>query len=354
MMRFESPWALLLLLALPAVFWLSRRRGGRAALRFSSIAAARQAGASWRQRLSGGPDLLRWLAMALLVLALARPQRGREQVRDVSRGVAIMMVVDRSSSMAQELSFRGLMQNRLEVVKQVFAEFVKGNGRGLRGRPHDLVGMVAFARYADTVCPLTLGHGALDHFLGAVRLVNQRSEDGTAIGDAVALAAARLKTAEETLARQTGEAADAYRISSKVIVLLTDGENNCGDRSPEEAAALAAEWGIRIYAIGVAGGEAFTVVNRLLGAVKLPGVGPQIDTSTLERLASRTGGRFFRADDARGLEAVYEEIDRLERSDLESLRYVDYRESYAGFVALGLALLVLEVALRCTAFRRLP
>ncbi len=104
----------------------------------------------------------------------------------------------------------------------------------------------------------------------------------------------------------------------------------------------------------MAGGEAFTVVNRLLGAVKLPGVGPQIDTSTLERLASRTGGRFFRADDARGLEAVYEEIDRLERSDLESLRYVDYRESYAGFVALGLALLVLEVALRCTAFRRLP
>ncbi len=232
MMRFESPWALVLLLALPAVHWLSRRRGGRAALRFSSIAAARQAGASWRQRFSGVPDLLRWLALALLVLALARPQHGREQVRDVSRGVAIMMVVDRSSSMAQELSFRGLMQNRLDVVKEVFAEFVKGNGRGLKGRPHDLVGMVAFARYADTVCPLTLGHGALDHFLGAVRLVNQRSEDGTAIGDAVALAAARLKTAEETLARQTGEAADAYRISSKVPTARTTAATAAPRRPP--------------------------------------------------------------------------------------------------------------------------
>lgn len=354
MIRFESPWALVLILLIPLVQWLGARRGKRSAVRFSFIGAALQAGQSWRQLLASLPGLLRWLALVLVVVALARPQMGREQVRDVSKGVAIMMVVDRSSSMAQELTFRGTMQNRLDVVKGVFAEFVKGNQRTLKGRPHDLVGMVAFARYADTVCPLTLGHGALDHFLSTVRLVNRRSEDGTAIGDAVALAAARLRTAEETLARQTGESADAYHIKSKIIVLLTDGENNCGERTPEEAAALAAQWGIRVYAIGVAGGEAYTVVSRLLGAVKMPGFGPRVDTGTLRLLAEKTGGRFFEADDARSLESVYAEIDRLERSEIESLRYVDYREIYAPFVAAALALAVLEVLLRCTVFRRLP
>jgi Ca-activated chloride channel family protein len=214
--------------------------------------------------------------------------------------------------------------------------------------------MVAFARYADTVCPLTLGHGALEHFLGNVSLVTRRSEDGTAIGDAVALAAARLKTAEETLARQTGEAADKYTIKSKVMVLLTDGENNFGQRTPEEAAALAAQWGIRIYAIAVTGGEARTVVSRVLGAVMLPGVARDIDTRTLETLAEKTGGRFFRADDARSLEEVYQQIDKLERSEVESLRFVDYREVYPWFVVAALGLVVLEVLLRSTLFRRLP
>jgi len=160
--RFESPWALLLILLIPFAHWLGARRGKRAALRFSFIGAALQSGQSWRQMLASLPALVRWLTLLLVVVALARPQMGREQVRDVSKGVAIMMVVDRSSSMAQELTFRGVMQNRLDVVKAVFAEFVKGNQRGLKGRPHDLVGMVAFARYADTVCPLTLGHGALN------------------------------------------------------------------------------------------------------------------------------------------------------------------------------------------------
>ncbi len=354
MIRFESPWALLLALLLPLVYWLGTRRGRRSTVRFSSVAAARQAGQSWRQILAWVPDAVRLAALLLMVLALARPQKGREQVRDVSRGIAIMMVLDHSGSMGQELAFRGRMQTRLDVVKEVFREFVAGNGRTLKGRHGDLIGMVAFARYADTVCPLTLSHGALDHFLNTIHIVNRRGEDGTAIGDAVALAAARLKTAEETLARQTGESADAYSIKSKVIVLLTDGENNCGERTPEQAAELAARWGIRIYAIAVTGGEAQTVVSRVLGAVLLPGLGTPLDTRTLETLASRTGGRFFRADDARSLEQVYEQIDQLERSEVESLRFVDYREVYPGFVMAALSLILLEVCLRCTVFRRLP
>jgi Ca-activated chloride channel family protein len=214
--------------------------------------------------------------------------------------------------------------------------------------------MVAFARYADTVCPLTLGHGALEHFLRNVNLVTRRSEDGTAIGDAVALAAARLKTAEETLARQTGEAADKYTIKSKVMVLLTDGENNCGERTPEAAADLAAQWGIRIYTVAVTGGEAQRVVSGVIGSIMLPAFGRQIDTSTLELLAEKTGGRFFRADDARSIEGVYQQIDKLERSEVESLRFVDYREVYPWFVVAALGLIVLEVVLRSTLFRRLP
>ena len=354
MIRFDSPLAFLLLLLLTVLLWWNGRRRRHAAIRFSSVVNALQSGSSWRTLLASLPGGLRGLVLLLLVLALARPQMGREQVRDLSKGIAIMMVVDRSSSMAQELSFRGTLQNRLAVVKQVFADFVKGNDRTLKGRPRDLIGMVAFARYADTVCPLTLGHGALEHFLATVQLVNRRPEDGTAIGDGVALAAARLKTAEETLARQTGERADAYTIKSKVIVLLTDGENNCGENSPEQAAALAAQWGIRIYAIGVGGGEAYTVVQRVMGAIKLPGFGPRIDTRDLQMLAEKTGGKFFQADDARSLEAVYEEIDRLERSEIESLRFVDYREVYLYPALAALLLLVLEVLLRCSVFRRLP
>jgi Ca-activated chloride channel family protein len=265
-MRFASPWAFLVLVMLPVVLLYLSRRGRGGSLLFSSVASAQRAGQSLRRRLAGLPVAVRTLALVLLVIALARPQMGREKVKDVTKGVAIQMVIDRSGSMGAEMDYRGRRLNRLEVVKGVFEEFLVGNDETLRGRPNDLVGMISFARYADTMAPLTLGHGALLRFLESVQLVQRKSEDGTAIGDALALAAARLRTAEEDLTRFASESGGKeYEIKSKIIILLTDGQNNFGRRTPLEAADLAAEWGIKVYAIGVGTEEGISTVRTLFG-----------------------------------------------------------------------------------------
>jgi len=352
-MRFESPWALLVLLAIPIVVYFHFRRRRRAGVKFSSTGNAGRAGVSLRQRLISLPLALRVIALILIAVALARPQEGKERVRDVSKGIAIQMVVDRSSSMSAEMQYRGDKLNRLEAVKAVFEEFVNGNGDDLPGRPDDLIGMIIFAQYADTVCPLTLSHGAVDEFLRGVDIVKRRSEDGTAIGDALALAAARLKTAEETLERQAKNKVKEYEIKSKIIILLTDGENNAGKRRPREAAELAAKWGIKIYTILVGGGEAYTTIQTPFGSYKVP-LAQRTDTSELKAVAEMTGGIFRMATDEESLRAVYEEIDKLEKSEIESLRFLDYRELFGPFALAGLILVALEVALSCTVFRRIP
>ncbi len=342
----------LLLLLLPAALYLSRRVGRRAALRFSAVAPFRVAGTSLRQNLSGIPLALRILALVLLVIALARPQMGTERVRDLSRGVAIEMVLDRSSSMGAELRYEGRQMTILGLAKTVFQQFVEGDGERLEGRGADLIGMVTFARYADTSCPLTLAHDALLQFLPAVKLVERREEDGTAIGDAVALAAARLQTAEKTLARQTGKATD-YEIKSKVIILLTDGVNNAGERTVEQAAELAKQWGVKIYAIGI-GGKATSQYQTAFGTFNLPFGGSGVDEKALKTLAETTGGLYRIAEEAEALREVYEEIDQLEKSEIESTRIVDYREVFPPFALAGLGLLGLEIVLAGTVFRRIP
>lgn len=341
------------MLAVPAVVYLHRYRRRRPGLRFSTTQQASRVGRSLRQRLLGLPLVLRVLALVLLAVTIARPQQGQQIVRDVSKGVAIEMVVDRSGSMGAEMDFGGQKQTRLEVVKRVFEEFVTGKGKSLPGRPNDLIGMIAFARYADTICPLTLAHGALSRFLDDVKLVQRRNEDGTAVGDALALAAARLKTAEETLAAQSPDKGKAYTIKSKVIILLTDGQSNCGQRTPQEAAALAAEWGIKIYTIGVGGGESFGTVQTPFGSYKVP-VAEGVDRDTLKALADATGGVFRMAQDADSLRAIYKEIDRLEKSEVETVRYQNYNESFTPFALAALALVVLEMGLSATVFRRVP
>jgi len=243
-MRFESPWAFLLLLLIPFIIWLRFFRPGHTAIRFSTISIAAKAGKSARQRFLWLPDFLRFIALVLFIAALARPQSGLEQVREINKGIAIEMVLDRSGSMGAELEYRGGLMTRLDAVKKVFEEFVMGSAQGLEGRPNDLIGMIIFARYPDTICPLTLAHGALPEFLKSVNLVQEKEEDGTAIGDALALAAARLETAEKSLKGQKGTA-NVYKIKSKVVVLLSDGENNYGKRTPIEAAELAANGGSR-------------------------------------------------------------------------------------------------------------
>jgi len=349
-MTFHSPLAFLVLLVIPLVVWRHLRRK-RPALRFSSASLPRRAGMSVRQHFLHLPLALRVLTLVLLAVALARPQEGMEKIHDINRGIAIEMVVDRSSSMGAEMQIDGRTLTRLDAVKRVFAEFVNGNHKDLAGRDSDLIGMVTFARFADTICPLTLAHEPLGGFLDLVRLVDTKSEDGTAIGDGIMVAAARLRTAEEELARQTATKKDSYEIKSKIIILLTDGRNNVGRYSPAEAAAQAKEWGIKIYTVGVGGNDEFSMPG-LLG-FKLGG--PQaVDEGLLRSIAESTGGVFRMANDGEGLRDIYREIDKLEKSEVENVRFVDYKEHFQPFALLALGLMVLELTLSATVFRRLP
>lgn len=352
-MHFESPWAFLLLLVIPALLILRNFTGKGGAIGFSSTSNAARSGRSWRRRLYQTPLALRMLALITLTFALARPQSGREEILDISKGVAIEMVIDRSGSMAAEMEYRGKHLTRLDVVKEVFQEFALGNGKDLPGRPNDLIGMIVFARYPDTICPVTLAHGALIPFLDTIKLVQIEAEDGTAIGDALALAAARLKKADETLAKQRDKNDNAYQIKSKVIILLSDGENNAGKRDPLQAADLAAKWGIKVYTIAIGGGEAVQTIQTAFGVYKLP-VGYRIDTTALQKIAEKTGGMFWKAEDAASLASIYNTIDELEKSEFESIKYVDYQESFLPFALAALGLIGCEVILNCTVFRKIP
>ncbi len=346
-MLFDSPLFLLLLLALPPLVYLRVFRWRDAGLRFSSVAIARTLPPTWKTRLRHLPVALRAGAILLAVTALARPRIGVEEIREVREGIAIQMVLDRSGSMRTEMEYDGNRITRLDAVKRVFTEFVMGNGKSLRGRPNDLVGMVIFARYADTICPLTLTHGATLQFLDTIRIVDNQAEDGTAIGDALALAAARLQTAT-----QDAEGA-GYRVKSKVIILLTDGIHNAGKRTPVEASRLAAQWGIRIHTIGIGGGPEFATVRTPLRTVTIPS-SVQIDRATLEEVARVGGGIYRDASDAAGLRAVYGEIDRLEKSTIEERKYADYRELFVPFALAALLLLLVELLVQTLVLRRLP
>ena len=347
MFRFESPWMLLLLLPLAAlVAWRFRER---VRLRFSSTSTAAAIPATWRSRLGRLPLLLRTLALAALIVALARPQHGTERVRDVSQGIAIAMVVDRSSSMGERIRYAGRNLTRLEAVKQVFKDFIDPNEGTMGGRPNDLIGMTAFAQYADSVCPLTLSHATLVQLLDSVQLVVDRREDGTAIGDAVALAAARLQRAEESLER-VDEAAQDYEIKSKIIILLTDGENNAGDRSVRDAGELCKQWGIKVYAVGVGDDRS---VNTRFGRLTAP-LRPGFDDRALRAVAELTGGKYWLATDSDALQAVHAEINDLEKSEIESVRYSEYREAFVPWALAALVLLSIEALLRQTWLRTNP
>ena len=359
-MTFATPWAFLLLLILPIIIFRHFTRspfGLRSGnVLFPTALHASEAGTSLRKKLIHLPFIVRLLALVLLIFALARPLEGTEKIYDISKGVAIEVVIDRSSSMNAEMDFEGEAMNRLEVAKRVFLEFVQGNSGSLAGRPNDLIGLITFARYADTACPLTLAHDALASFVEPIELVNRRPEDGTAIGDALALAAARLQKAEQTLLQQNLTAntqESSYEIKSKIIILLTDGEQNAGRRTPQDAAELAKKWSIKIYAIGIGSRESLLKIPTIFGT-QIMQRGRGVDKKTLSQLAETTSGIFRMAEDGDALRAIYEEIDKLEKSEIESVRYVDYKEQYILFALAGLILLTLETILRATWFRRIP
>jgi Ca-activated chloride channel family protein len=347
--RFAHPWLLGLLTLVPVLFVVSWLRSRRSRLLYPGAGAAGLAGATLRTRLVHLPRLLRAGALGLLIVALARPQDILGLVRTSTEGVAIQLVIDRSSSMTEGISMEGRPTTRLEAVKKVASEFIAGNGDDLKGRTGDMIGVIGFGSYADTICPLVREHEALLEMVARIEVSPLRSDQGTAIGDAVALAAARLREAEKEVVRGLGnEATPDFSIKSKAVILLTDGRNNRGEIDPLQAAELCQQWGIKLYTIGIGGGEAIEI-----GGLRIPR-GASVDATTMQAMANRTGGRFFLADSAESLREIYAEIDSLEKTQIETSESVDYTERYTPFAAAGLALLAIESLLVATLLRRTP
>jgi len=273
---------------------------------------------SIRQRMLWLPKLLILLSLLFLIISLARPREGRDQTITESEGIAFEMVVDRSSSM-QALDFKidGEHVDRLTAIKSVAGKFILGDEE-LEGRFSDLVGLITFAGFADGVTPPTLDHGFLAASLNNSQIVDVRSEDGTAIGDAIALAVEKLNALDENRDE---------KVKSKIMILLTDGENTAGELEPVAAAELAQTMGIKIYTIGIGTkGQAPIPYVDPFGRQRVQMMPVNIDEKTLRKIAEVTEGKYFRATDTDSLTAIYEEIDQLEKTKVETENFVDYRE----------------------------
>lgn len=332
-MKFATPWLLLLLLLLPLWAWRERRTAQRGGLKFSSVATSRSLSSFWA---GVGPSLLfllRGASLALFVLALARPQLGRSESKVRTEGIDIVLAVDISGSMqALDYKLDGKPADRISVVKNTVKDFI-------RERPNDRIGMVAFAGRAYIASPLTLDHDWLERNLDRIRI--GLIEDGTAIGSAIGTAVNRLR---DTKAK------------SKVIILLTDGVNNIWKVPPLEATRAAREFGVRIYTIG-AGSNADAPIPVYDQAGHLLGhqlIHAELDEDLLKQIASMTGGQYFRAADTEALRNIYQQIDKMEKRQIETVKYEDWREVFPWFLAPWLGCLLAAVALENTRLRRLP
>jgi len=328
--RLASPWVLALLaVVMVALPWRARRR---AAVRYPTLATLRAIaprGAAHRRTILAA---LRVVALALLVLALARPQAGSATTRLHREGVDIVLAVDLSSSMlAEDFTLGGKRASRVDAVKTVVKDFVAA-------RPDDRIGLVLFASRPYTQCPLTLDHGWLLQNLDRVQV--GMIEDGTAIGSALATAVNRLR---------------ASTAKSKFVVLLTDGQQNAGRISPETAADAAAALGVKVYTVGAGTrGLAPYPAKDMFGNKVYRAMPVDIDEDTLQHVAARTNARYFRATDTKTLADIYAEIDRSEKTPFEAPQYLEYRELYPWLVWPALALVLLEVGLGETRLRTLP
>ncbi len=365
-MQLYSPWALLLIVILPGLAYLMVRKKRTAAVKFATLVDMKSCPVSWRLRFRPLLIAARVVCIGLLIVALARPRKGTVLSEISTEGVAIEVVVDRSGSMRAEMAYRGSKQNRLEVVKKVLKDFISGDKQGLTGRSSDLVGLVTFARYADTMCPLVHSHNIVVEFMKKTEIVPARSrEDGTAIGDAIALSAARLKKAEEEIEMRRknlklsgsglpeGVEEGGFKIKSKVMILLTDGRNNAGEYAPLSAAELAKQWGIKIYTIGIGSAEAYTTIRTMMGSFKVP-THQDLDEGLLKAIAEKTGGFYGRADNEDTLRKIVEKIDELEKSRVKSIQYTQYAERFGPWTLAALLVLALEMLCGSTVFRKIP
>jgi Ca-activated chloride channel family protein len=329
--QLAHPWFLLVALAALPAWWWSTLSAGRVV--FSSLRALPAGGQTWRTRIAWLPDVMVGLAVVAMAIALAGPRKGEENARVRRDGIAVMMAVDVSGSMrALDLSKRNRELTRLDAVKEVFGQFVDA-------RRDDAIGLVAFARYAETRSPLTLDH---DNLVNAARQLDfaPENEDGTAIGAGLELAVQRLMD---------------FRAEGRVIILLTDGESNIHEIDEDTAIQDALNAKIKVFTIG-AGTQGIAPIRVPVGngRTELMQTKVNIDEVTLRKIADKTGGQYFRATDNASLRNIYAQIDKLTRTTLQEEQFTNYNQYFDWFVAIAMGLVIAAFALRGTVLRRLP
>jgi Ca-activated chloride channel family protein len=311
---------------------LRGRRGEVAAVKYSSADIARQVARQTRSRTGRWQLPLTLLALALLIIGLARPQFGRSATTVEANGVDMILAMDCSGSMeALDFKIDGEPMSRLDIVKSVVSKFIDA-------RPNDRIGLIGFAGAPYLVSPITLDHDWLQQNLERVKIGSV--EDGTAIGSALASSVNRLRDQPS---------------KSKIVVLLTDGENNAGKIIPETAAQAAKAMGVKVYTIAAGvRGEAPIPVTDAFGNKRLAMARVDVDEETLKKIAAETGGKFFRATDTESLKNIYAEIDRLEKTTHQLKKFENHTELFAWAVVPALAVLGAGIGLAQTRFRRLP
>ncbi len=330
--QFASPLFLALLSFVPVLAWLllKKRAQKQAALQYANVAPVR-AGRGWKSRLRPFLTVTRLAALALLILGLARPQfvQAKEIVK--GEGLDIVLALDISGSMAS-LDFEP--QNRLEAAKRVIGDFIGE-------RTYDRIGLVVFAREAFNQAPLTTDHAVLNRLLERVELApDLKLEDGTAIGLGIANAANMIKDSQA---------------KSRVVILLTDGVNNAGQIDPQTAANAAKALGIKVYTIGMGRpGQVPVPVTDAFGGKQVVYQESQIDEDALKQIAEKTGGMYFRAEDTRGLQQIYDRINQLEKSQVDITNFTQHVELMGWLLIPALALLLGEQLFSHTFFRRIP
>lgn len=327
--EFANPWFFWLLLIIPVLIWwyIRSHNKQKASLNVSSLEGLKRIPASWKSRLRPLLLVLRLLAIALLIVALARPQSSSVTENINSEGIDIVLCLDVSGSMLAE----DFQPNRIEAAKQVALDFVDG-------RPTDRIGLVIFAGESFTQCPITTDHAVLKNQIKEVK--SGMLEDGTAIGMGLATSVDRLRHSQA---------------KSKVIILLTDGVNNTGLIDPLTALEIAKQYNVRVYTIGVGThGMAPYPVPMPGGGVQMQNMKVQIDEGLLKKIAQETGGEYFRATNNSSLEKIYKQIDQMEKTKVEITSFKQYAELFYPFALAALAFFLLEILFRYTIFKSLP
>lgn len=322
----------LLLLLIPYIVWyILKRKKSEATLQVSDTRVYAHAPKSYKLYLLHVPFILRIIAIAMIIIVLARPQTTNNWQNTEVEGIDIMLVMDVSTSMLAE----DLKPNRLEAAKEVASEFING-------RPNDNIGLTIFAGESFTQCPLTVDHSVLLNLFNNISCdIAQRGliQDGTAIGMGIANAVTRLKDS---------------KAKSKVIILLTDGTNNMGDISPLTAAEIAKSFGIRIYTIGVGTNGMAPYPYPTVAGIQYVQMPVEIDESTLTQIAGTANGNYFRATSNSKLKEVYHEIDKLEKTKLNVKEYSKKQEEYQWFALVAFICILIEVLLRNSILKKIP